>query len=200
MEMLLYNILEPIQFKVNMKSMPYLSLDVIDLYCPLGLKKITVRGTIAASNIYFSSNDVQDSLFISLPSQTPFIWINTPSGRDKYLSYETLKRVLSEPYHPLESIERIQIYERWIDSILSNPAKSLASNTDTESFTSDSDFGSIADSFDSHFQHKMDQLAHQLELAKKDNEIYIHRLQAKEKEIELLKLRVSLLSTNASWV
>jgi hypothetical protein len=209
-----------------------MSLDVINTAAllfpfPQGIKKIVMRGTIDVLNIFFSAADVEESLVITIPPRTPYVWMSTPGGREKYMSYSTLNHVLVH----LETANscRISSYLRWVDNILfaRNQTKrcnlaiqmkqdSLAADTETSSNMSDDvlqdeieyqedDVASIADSdyqYDSKYtlQHKYDQLVHQLQLTQKDNEIIQHRLQVKEKEIELLQLRISLLSTNSVWI
>lgn len=212
----------------NKMTLKYLSLDVINisaLLFPQGMKKIVMRGTIDVLNIFFSAADVEESLLITIPPQTPYVWMSTPGGREKYISYSTLKHVLLRA----EKTNACHIYSRWVDNILfahnqTNLAKhvkqdSLAADTETssnmsddmlqdectESLYGDDDVASITDSdyqYDSKcmLQHKYDQLVHQLQLTQKDNEIIHHRLQVKEKEIELLQLRVSLLSAKSVWI
>ena len=209
--------------------MKYLSLDVIDSSenprpDVLRSMSITMRGTKNLFDIFFSAVDLETSFNISLPPQIDFTWINTPSGKEKYLSYPTIKRVL----FPLrDQHQLVEPYLAWIDSLLFANHKMKAffrtsySNASTESMEYDnmSDIDDINDdasedenssvqSFESTqdneyvitaLQHKVDQLQHQLELKHKDVEILERDVQLRDKEIEFLKLKLSI-PPRAEWV
>jgi hypothetical protein len=107
-------------------SMKYLSLDTIDLTeypYPQDLYSlaITIRGTKNLFDIYFSAIDVESGFGISLSPQIDFTWINTSSGKEKYLSYPTMKRILYpiQENHPL-----VAAYLTWVDSLLFSAGKS----------------------------------------------------------------------------
>lgn len=197
----------------------YLSLDVIDVSSspyPDSIKHISIkmRGTKNLFDIFFSAFDVETSFEITLPPQIDFTWINTPSGKDKYLSYPTLKRMLFQlnDKHP-----SVPPYLAWVDSLLFANSKikpffrhsvsSIQISDDTESLSDLDDTASIQ-SFcsikDDEFvvtalQHKVDQLEHKLELTEKDIDILKAELKFKNKEIELLNLRLRI-PVRSDWI
>ena len=201
------------------RMIKYLSLDVIDVSsspCPDSLKhiSITMRGTKNLFDIFFSAFDVETSFGITLPPQIDFTWINTPSGKDKYLSYPTLKRMLFQlnDTHP-----SVPPYLAWVDSLLFANSKikpffrhsvsSIQISDDTESLSDLDDTDSIQ-SFcsikDDEFvvtalQHKVDQLEHKLELTEKDIEILKAERRFKNKEIELLNMRLHI-PAESNWI
>ncbi len=209
-------------------SMKYLSLDTIDLTNhpypqELNSLTITIRGTKNLFDIYFSAADIECAFDLNIPPQIDFTWINTPSGKDKYLSYPTIKRLLypMQDLHPLAAPFLV-----WIDSLLfssskaksffrnsyETPQPSISSVAETLDNIDDEDCDDIydADSLCSEssttntylvsaLQHKIDQLEHQLELKDKDISILEKDIQYKDKEIELLKLKLSIPS-QACWI
>lgn len=201
------------------KMLKYLSLDIIDVSSnpyPENLKdiSITIRGTKNLFDIFFSAFDVETSFEITLPPQIDFTWINTPSGKDKYLSYPTLKRMLFQlnDKHPI-----VAPYLAWVDSLLfansrikpffRHSISSVQATDDTELF-SDLDDSSSIQSFcsikDDEFvvtalNHKVDQLEHQLELKEKDLEILRGKVKYKDKEIELLNLKLAN-TVESHWI
>ena len=100
--------------------MKYLSLDTLDVSThvkPDALKAvhINIRGTKNLFNIFFSAIDVEMSFNILLSSNIDFTWINTPSGKEKYLSYKTLKSVL---FPIKDQMFIIDLFLIWVDSLL----------------------------------------------------------------------------------
>ena len=169
--------------------MKYLSLDTIDTALhpyPNILKciSITIRGTKNLFNIFFSLTDIELSFGVNIPPQVDFTWINTSSGKEKYLKYPIMKRLL---YQLKEHHELAEPYLSWVDGLLfSNPtvkpffrnsAISIRSveNTNSTDDLSDMDDASIcsfvSDKEDECFvkalQHKIDHLEYQVELQKK---------------------------------
>lgn len=204
--------------------MKYLSLDAIDIEScsiPDELKciSITMRGTKNLFDIFFSANDVEVSFDITLPTQIDFTWINTPSGKEKYLSYTTLKRML----FPLNNRHKlISPYLNWVDSLLfiHGKAKPFFRNTyaasndstdildesisdldDVEESESISSFTSVQDNeyLITALQHKVDQLEHEIEIKNKDITILMREVQLRDKEIEILKLKLAMPATSI-WV
>lgn len=207
--------------------MKYLSLDVIDLSehpYPLGLNdlSITIRGTKNLFDIYFSADDIENDFCISLSPQIDFTWINTSSGRKKYLSYPTMKKIL----YPMQDEYPLAMhYLSWIDSLLfcTNKAKSLyrasymsipssAAETSIDDDYSDnisdlddtSSFCSLLSEKEdqcivSAMQYKIDELEHQLQLKDKDIIILQSDIKLKDKEIELLKLKLDF-PAQALWI
>lgn len=197
--------------------MKYLSLDTIDITTypyPDILKSIsiTIRGTKNLFDIFFSANDVEVSFKINLPTQIDFTWINTPSGKEKYLSYPVIKRMLFQlkDQHAL-----VEPYLAWIDSLLFSNSKvkpffhypCSRSSTDDGTY-SDIDDASSVQSFPSiaendylvtALQHKVDQLEHQLELKNKDIDILDREIKLRDKEIEILQLKLSI-PTQSDWI
>lgn len=213
--------------------MKYLALDIVDTSSipkPEELTNVTVtiRGTRNLFDIFFSSSDIETGFNIELPPQLDFTWINTPSGKEKYLSYPTLKRML----FPLrEQHELIEIYLTWVDGLLFSNSKvkpffrrsdtsttSIASVATTEintidaledDYDSDLDDASSVSSVrsiktDSDYvvsalECKINQLEHMLELKEKDIQILTQELKFKDKEIELLGYKLNA-NASAQWV
>ncbi len=202
--------------------MKYLSLDMIDTSMypyPNVLKNIdiTIRGTRNLFDIFFAAADVEISFNINLPSQIDFTWINTPSGKEKYLSYPTLKRMLFQlkDHHDL-----VEPYLQWVDSLLFSNSKMIPffrysysntalSNEDTiDSFSDIDDTSSMSsiglvqennDYIITALQHKVNQLEHTLELKEKDIAILEREVKVRDKEIEILNLRLSIPS-QSNWI
>lgn len=205
-------------------NMKYLALDVIDtshILKPDELSEIsiTMRGTRNLFDIFFSSSDIETSFTITLPPQIDFTWINTPSGKEKYLSYPTLKRML----FPLRDQHHlIETYLTWIDSLLFANTKvkpffrKSLSNTSTDidtvdmdSLTSDIDDTSSVSSIDtikdnsfviSALEHKIGQLEHLLELKIKDIELMDKEIKLRDKEIELLTFKLDVKKQESLWI
>ena len=203
----------------------YLALDTIDIVSeeyPNVLKSISIsmRGTKNLFDIFFSIDDVETSFNITLPTQIDFTWINTPSGKEKYLSYPTIKRML---FQLKDDHELVEPYLKWIDSLLFSNTKvkpffrdscsnsqitnkteeteeidNISDLDDTESIVS---FSSRAESdyILSSLQHKVETLEQQLKLKDKDIEILHRDVEIRNKEIELLNLRLSIPSTS-NWI
>lgn len=199
--------------------MTYLSLDALDVSAlpyPKELNRIRIRGTLDKENVYFSYIDVENAFCLKLPARTTFVWINTPSGRDKYLSYTTLLRLKQAP--PIET------FVHWIDFTLFGISAKLSRSSSNDLTDTESDLSSCYDDNESSYSisdiedteialngstyqlHRSqdslsttDRLSYELQLAKKDNLFYQQRLQLKEKEIELLQLRLTLLESKPRW-
>lgn len=202
----------------------YLSLDVIDtssyMY-PDILKTISIsmRGTRNLFDIFFSADDVETSFQITLPPQIDFTWINTPSGKEKYLSYPTTKRMLFQLRNQHELVEP---YLDWVDGLLFSTTKIKpffrysCSSTQSNDKTDDSDepdnFSDIDDIDSIHsvvskdndyiitsLQHKVEHLEQQLRLKDKDIEILNRDVEIRNKEIELLTLKLSI-PADCNWI
>lgn len=214
--------------------MKYLALDAIDTSgysYPTVLNgiNVTMRGTKNLFDIFFSVVDIEVSFGIDIPNQIDYSWVNTPSGKDKYISYPTLKRLLFQlkGHSPL-----VQPYLAWVDSLLFSNSKikpffrsdgSLANKyssgiTSRTSGTEDTVIDDISDidddidsasllSFESHngtytinaMQHRIIELEHSMQLKDKDIEILSRDIQVRDKEIEILQLKLHAL-TSAKWV
>lgn len=185
--------------------MKSLSLDPIDTTnnpYPLQLEGVSIgiRGSKNIYDIFFSISDVETEFDISMSPPIDFAWVNTSSGKEKYMTYRTLKRVLYETEHPLASL-----YMAWVDGLISDKfsfsrRSTTASSVDTyvdesdiydsESDIDDSDSVSIRDDYMVPIlQHKVMQLEHQLELKDKDLQISQQAVQLLEKEIEIMKMK-----------
>lgn len=203
--------------------MRYLSLDTIDLTdhpypATLDTISITMRGTKNLFDIYFSASDVEESFGINLPAQFDFTWINTPSGKEKYLSYPTIKRLL---YPVKQQYPVAEAYLTWVDGLLfANHKVNLffrnshsSVNSTIETMPSDDEFSDLDDveSIDSFgsvkgnelvmtaLQHKVNQLEHRLELQTKDIHILERDVQLRDKEIELLKIKLRI-PMQSQWI
>jgi len=202
-------------------NMKYLSLDEIDISSspyPSELKSIsiTIRGTKRLFDIFFAAADVETSFNINIPSNIDFTWVNTPSGKEKYLTYPSIKKVL---FRVNDDCGLGMLYLAWIDSLLFCDAKSktffcrslsksiddstedtISDIDDTESISSyDSICGNDHDYVMTSMKYKVDQLENKLELKNKDIIILEREVQLRDKEIELLRLKISLL-TKSSWI
>lgn len=200
----------------------YLSPDTIDISkhpYPDALKSIsiTIRGTKNLFDIFFSTADVETSFCITIPPQIDFTWINTPTGKEKYMSYPTIKRML---FQLKEDHEMVEPYLSWVDSLLfsntkikpffRNSLSSIPSTCDTfdgDTF-SDLDDSSSVHSLDSvsdnnylvaALQHKVDQLENELELKNKDIQILNRDVLIRDKEIEILNLRLTI-PVQDNWI
>lgn len=203
--------------------MKYLSLDTIDTSMhpyPNVIKNIdiTIRGTRNLFDIFFAAADVEISFNVNLPSQIDFTWINTPSGKEKYLSYPTLKRML---FQLKDRHNLVEPYLQWVDSLLFSNSKIIpffrysSSNTDIsshedtlETFSDIDDTSSISsigfvqennDYIITALQHKVNQLEHTLQLKEKDIAILEREVKVRDKEIEILNLRLSIPS-ESNWI
>ncbi len=201
--------------------MKYLAHDTIDTTMnpyPEELKSIciTIRGTKNLFDIFFSASDVETSFNIALPVQIDFTWINTPSGKEKYLSYPTLKRML---FQLKDNHELVAPYLTWVDSLIfsnskvkpffrySSSSTSSIPTAHSEDFSDIDDSSSISsiDSIQNNeyilkaLQHKVDQLEHQLEIKDRDMRILEGEIKLRDKEIELLQLKLSI-PLQSNWV
>ena len=201
--------------------MKYLSLDPIDISShpyPDILKciSITIRGTKNLFDIFFSASEVETSFEINLPYHVDFAWINTPSGKEKYLSYPTLKRVL---YHIIYDHKLVEPYLIWVDSLLfaANKVKPFFRSSNSSNATIDSieddklsdiDDTSSIGSYNSvqsndymirSLQYKIENLNNVLKLKDKDIEILKRDVEIRDKEIELLQLKLSIPS-DSNWI
>lgn len=195
-------------------EMKYLSLDTIrhtSLPQNLNNISITMRGTKRAFDIYFSSIDTEIAFGINITSGIDFTWINTPSGKEKYLSYPTIKKLL----YQLRDINSLaQAYLEWIDDFLfsDNTADLTLSYSESSAITDGDTFSDLDDisessssSFeDNHYlisalQHKVDQLEHQIQIKNKDLVILDQEIKLRDKEIEILKLKLSC-HVDSGWI
>ena len=192
----------------------YLSLNIVDVSdspYPVSLKgiKIEIRGTRNFNDIFFFIEDVETSFGITIPPQVDFTWINTASGRERYLSYATLKKILFQfrDKHPM-----MQLYLSWVDSLICSNSNitqlfrnSYSSTDDSESMYDLDDKSSVItsdsvqddDSVITPFQYI--KIKHKFELQKKDIQILQGELKYKNKEIELLELRLQLIA-KSNWI
>lgn len=201
--------------------MKYLSLDIIDTSSHpypdiLSNISITIRGTKNLYDIFFSASDLETSFSINLPYHIDFAWVNTPSGKEKYLSYPTMKRVL---YHIIYDHKLVEPYLIWVDSLIfvAGSVKPFFRHSNTSSYStvdsiddkiSDLDDSSSVGSFDSiqnneyiltSLQHKIEHLENELKLKDKDIEILNRDVEIRNKEIELLNLRLTIPSSS-EWL
>jgi len=194
------------------------SLDIIDINVDeypdiLHSIKITLRGKRNLFDIYFSVTDIENSFSIVLPSTSDITWINTSSGRDKYLSYPSLKRLL---FQIINKKTLAGPYMQWIDSILFGNTKikpffKLPYATEQDDIMdgtiSDLDDSDSIDSFDGTanvfniFKQRITELEHKLELKNKDISIMQRDILLRDKEIELLQLKLqNATSSSAEWI
>ncbi len=203
----------------------YLSLDTIETYNHprpdiLSGLKISMRGTKNLFNIFFSISDIETGFGIDIPSQVDYTWINTPSGRDKYISYPTMKRML---FQLRDQCYLVEPYLKWVDGLLfsnskikpffrsvSSPIGRISSATTTDT-TIDDDISDIDDSqsmnsylsnndvIEDSLRKQIIDLQHALELKNKDIDILHRDVQLRDKEIEILQMKVISLS-NGSWI
>lgn len=209
--------------------MKYLALDTIDVSThskPAILDNVAInmRGTKNLFDIFFSALDVEVSFNLALASHVDFTWINTPSGKEKYLTYKTLKSVL---FPIKDQMPIIDAFLSWVDSLLFVNSKTKAffcelntstAHTNTTELNTLNDIDDLDDldyideTFNYHsyerrdedyiitaLRHKVDQLEHQLELKSKDLDILQKDIQLRDKEIELLKLKLDT-SMGSVWV
>ncbi len=198
--------------------MRYLSLDIIDTSdypYPADIKdvSITLRGTKSIFDIYFSLTDLEYSFNISIPRGYDFTWINTPSGKEKYLTYSTMKRIL---YQFKDHSNAINQYLSWIDDLLFSVKRnktqysySVSTRSTDEDMFSDLDDSSSISSFQSNpdtefivkaLRHKLDQMEHQLIIKNKDISILERDVEIRDKEIQLLNLKLSLTPDEHNWI
>lgn len=207
--------------------MKYLALDTIDVsthHKPSILDDIVInmRGTKNLFDIFFSAVDVELSFNLVLSPHVDFTWINTPSGKEKYLTYKTLKSVL---FPIKDQVPLIDPFLAWIDSLLFINSKTKSFFCELQSSTTNStieltelepfeDIDDIDDTLSNEsyerrdedyiitaLRHKVDLLEHQLELKTKDIDILQRDVQLRDKEIEILKLKLRVETSSQSvWV
>jgi hypothetical protein len=206
----IYYIVKITHASIKILTMKHLSLDIVNSSGHpypdiLNGINITMRGTKNLFDIFFSVVDIEVSFQIDIPNQIDFTWINTPSGKDKYISYPTLKRLLFQlkGHSPL-----VQPYLAWVDSLLfsnsrikpffrsvsSPPAKCGSGITIRSSRTDDtviddfSDISEIDDNIDSasllSFETQSDQNA--LNAMQQRIVELEYALQLKDKDIDIL--------------
>lgn len=201
--------------------MKYLVHDTIDINMdtyPHELKavNITIRGTKNLFDIFFNATEIETSFGITLPAQIDFTWINTPSGKEKYLSYPTMKRML---FQVRDCHNLVTPYLTWVDSLLFSTSKvkpffrfSGSSTSSSPTFAMDdfsdiddtSSISSLASSNNDEYvvkalQHKVDRLEHQLEIKDRDIKILQGEVKLRDKDIELLRLKLSIPS-ESHWI
>ena len=201
--------------------MKYLSLNTLDTSQypypdPLNHISITIRGSKNLFDIFFSYSEIESSFDINLPNQIDFTWINTANGKERYISYPTIKKVL---FQLIDKNVLAEQYLAWVDWMLFSSNKPLpffqraysiapTDNTSSADGTSDIDDASSVSSFHSTqaneylitaLQHKVDQLDHELELKNKDIIILTRDIQIRDKDIELLQLKLSI-SPQSHWI
>jgi hypothetical protein len=183
--------------------MEYPSLDVIqvepseypDILEPI---QITMRGSKNLFDIYFRAVDIETSFGVVIQSNTDITYICTPAGREKYLSYPSLKRFL---FHIIHKKSLAEPYMQWVDSM-------LFSSSGIKSFFKE-DSGSDIDETESLetpmsmfelLKRRIINLEHALEIREKDMDIMQRDILLRDKEIEILRLKLANLPTNAEWV
>ena len=191
--------------------MDHLSADIIDLSdvpYPAELRSIniTMRGTRKLFDIFFSITDIETSFGITIPSNIDFTWINTPSGKDKYISYPTCKHLLFQIRRQKPLVDK---YMEWIDSLLfdntkiapffktrTNSSSEIEPTTRLTNHERNSlDDTKSSDSYDStidirQFERKIIELEHELALCKKDLDIKDRDIEILKKENEILQMRI----------
>lgn len=197
--------------------MDYPSLDIIDIdenIYPESLKhiNITLRGETTLFNIYFSVYDIESNFNTTIPSSIDKTWINTQSGRDKYLSYPCFKRFM---FTLIPTNETANHYMQWIDSMLFGNKKNIQffkpsikqseieadddlTEFDEENQYEHSDHSSTnsCSLFDA-LKAKIIELEHALELKNKDIVILTREVQLRDKEIEIMHLKMRTPSSNS---
>ncbi len=196
--------------------MNYPALDLIEISpdeYPDALRavEITIRGKRNLFDIYFRVKDMQDAFGVQIPQEMEYTWLNTPIGRDKYLSYPSTKRFLFaiEDRNPLANA-----YMRWMDHMLFgnnrrlNFFKVISSDIDikSEDAMSDTSDTDSATSFGcpSKILNEMNKeitwLEHQMQLKNKDIEILEREIQIRDKEIELLRIQLEHREYRSEWL
>ncbi len=175
---------------------------------------ITLRGKKNLFDIYFSVTDIENSFDIVIPLNIDFTWISTSSGRDKYLSYPSFKRFLFSVINkrPLASA-----YMQWIDSILFGNSKikpffklpaisdkecddeTMSEFDDTESLESIKSVDNTPSMFNL-LKQRIVQLEHEIEIKNKDIDILNRDVLLRDKEIEILQLKLNNCSTKSEWI
>jgi len=186
--------------------MDHLSADIIDLSdvpYPAELRSIdiTMRGTRKLFDIFFSITDIETSFGITIPTNIDFAWINTPSGKDKYISYPTCKRLLFQirRQKPL-----VDTYMEWIDSLLFDNTKIAPFFKSNTNSSDELDDAKSSDSYDStidirQFERKIIELEHELALCKKDLDIKDRDIEILKKENEILQMKIDY-QPEAHWI
>ncbi len=190
------------------------SLDVIDIKpenYPDILKsiKITLRGGKNLFDIYFCMIDIENSFNVEIPNGIDITWINTPSGRSKYLSYPSLKRFLFQIIYKNPLAE---LYMQWVDGLLFNNNntnlffRKNIDDVETEDTSSDIDDTDSIDSCEyssnilSILKQRIVQLEHQIEIKNKDIDIIRRDVQLRDKEIEILHLKLGTTNVQSEWI
>ncbi len=157
-----------------------------------------MRGSKNLFDIFFRAIDIETSFGLTIQSNTDITYVGTPDGREKYLSYPSLKRLL---FHNIHKKSLAGPYMQWVDSMLFGNSK--INTFFKEDSGSDSDNTESLETPMSMFEllkGRIINLEHALEIRDKDIDILQRDILLRDKEIELLRLKLSNVSTTSEWV
>ena len=109
----------------QLNMMKCLKIDEVDtskLPFPQGLKRINIRGSSDLFLLYFRIADVEASLSVKIPAKSAYVWISTPSGQEKYISYYMLKQAFSG----VSDEAAPNVFLDWVDNVLFASVEDLA--------------------------------------------------------------------------
>lgn len=138
---------------------------------------ISIRGSKNKSNIYFSMDDAQKvfNLHFSIIDSTKDIkWIGPENIKERYLSYDDLKRQAER----VSSDHLLNEYIAWIDNLVGDDRDTL-SDWSTMSLADDNKIDHIM--IDA-YHHKIDLLTQNIEIKNKD-------ILLRDKDIEIMQLK-----------
>ena len=152
------------------------------------------------THILFSVSNIESAYGFTIPSDTHCIWVDTPTGKEKYLTFMSLK----EMWWQLSEHNRIDSYlnEVFRESKSVSDTKSMSQRlTELDDTSSICSYNSdeVDDCMITAMRHRIDLLEHQLQIKSKDQTILEQQIALRDKEIELLRLRLSIPSAS-HWI